>query len=78
MAACRFRSLSVDNVAQLLNDKDSEDTKKSTKQHHLSLESYLNIRNSTTVVELEAVLRKFYAQARKKDGQMYSKTIFNE
>ena len=64
MAASRFRSLSEDNVAQLLNDKDSENTKKSTKQHLLSLESYLNIRNPTTVVE--------------KDGQMYSKTIFNE
>ena len=60
---------------QLLNDKDSENTKKSTKQHRLIFESYLkekNIRNPTTAVELAAVLRKFYAEARKKDGQMYS------
>ena len=76
MAASRFRSLSEENIAQLLNDKDSENTKKSTKQHRLIFESYLkekNIRNPTTAVELAAVLRKFYAEARRMDGQMYSK-----
>ena len=76
MAASSFRSLSEENIAQLLNDKDSENTKKSTKQHRLIFESYLkekNIRNPTTAVELAADLRKFYAEARKKDGQMYSK-----
>ena len=67
--------MSEENIAQLLNDKDSENTKKSTKQHRLIFESYLkekNIRNPTTAVEA-AVLRKFYAEARKKDGRMYSK-----
>ena len=76
MAASRFRSLSKEYIAQLLNDRDSENTKKLTKQHRLIFESYLkekNIRNPTTEVELAAVLRKFYAKARKKDGQMYSK-----
>ena len=66
MAASRFRSLSEENIAQLLNDKDSENTKKSAKQHRLIFESYLkekNIRNPTTAVELAAVLRKFYAEA---------------
>ena len=33
MAASRFASLSEENTTQLLNDKDSENTKKSTKQH---------------------------------------------
>ena len=32
MAASRFRSLSEENIAQFLNDKDSENTKKLTKQ----------------------------------------------
>ena len=76
MAASRFRSLSEESIAQLLNDKDSENTKMSTKQHRLIFESYLkekNIRNPTTAVELAAVLRKFYTEAREKDGQMYSK-----
>lgn len=61
MAASRFRSFSEDNIAQLLSDKDSESTKKSTKQHRLIFEFYLkekNIRNPTTAVELKAVLRK--------------------
>ena len=69
MVASRFRSLRKENIAQLLNDKDGENTKKSTKQHRLIFESYLkekNIRNPTTAVELVAVLRKFYAEARKK------------
>jgi len=55
MAVSRFRSLSEENIAQLLNDKDSENIKKSTKQHRLIFESYLeekNIRNPTTAVEL--------------------------
>ena len=78
MAASRFRSLSEENIAQLLN-KDSENAKKSTKQHRLIFESYLkekSIRNPTTAVELAADLRKFYAEARKKDEQMYSKNSF--
>ena len=75
MAASRSRSLS-ENIAQLLYDKDSENTKKSPKQHHLIFESYLeenNIRNPTTAGELDEVLRKFYAEARKKDGQVLFK-----
>ena len=71
MAASRFRSLNEENIAQLLNDKDSENTRK----HRLIFEPYLkekNIRNPTTAVELAAVLRKLYAEARKKDEQMYS------
>ena len=71
MTASRFRSLSKENIAQLLNDKDSENTKKWTKQHRLIFESYLeekNIRNPTTAAELAAVLRKFYVEARKNDG----------
>ena len=60
---------------------ESENTKKSTKQHCLIFESYLKektIRNPTTAVELAAVLRKFYAEARKKDGKTHSKNILNE
>ena len=61
--------MSKENIAQLLNDKDSENTKKSTKQHRLTSESYhkeTNLRNPATAVELAAVLGKFYAEARKK------------
>ena len=64
MAASRFTSLSQENITQLLNDKDSESTKKLTKHHRLIFQSYFkekNIRNPSTAVELAAVLRKFYA-----------------
>ena len=44
MAASRFSSLSEENIAQLLNDKDSEN-KKSTKQYRLIFESYLKEKN---------------------------------
>ena len=71
MAASWFTSLSEENITQLLNDKDSENTKKSMKQHRLIFECYLKekkIRNPTAAVQLAAVLRKFYAEARKKIG----------
>ena len=79
MAASGFKSLSKENIAQLLNDKDSENTKRSTKQPCLIFESYLkekNISNPTTAVELAAVLRKFLRRGEpKKDGQMFSKNV---
>ena len=67
--------MSEENITQLLNDKDSENTKKLTKHHRLIFESYLKEknRNPSTAVELAAVLRTFHAEARKKYGQMYSK-----
>ena len=79
MAASRFRSLSEENIAQLLNDKDSKNTKKSTKQHRLIFESSLkdkNISNPTTAVELAAVLRKFYPRREKRMDRCTQKTPF--
>ena len=47
MDASRFTSLSEENSIQLLNDKDSENTKKSTKQHRLiRFEAYLKEKTS--------------------------------
>ena len=51
MAASRFTSLSEENITQLINEKDSENTKKLTKHHRLIFELYLkqkNIRNPST------------------------------
>ena len=79
MAASRFRSLSEENIAHLLNDKDSKNTKKSTKQHRLIFESSLkekNISNPTTAVELAAVLRKFYPRREKRMDRCTQKTPF--
>ena len=79
MAASRFRSLSEENIAQILNDKDSKNTKKSTKQHRLIFESSLkekNISNPTTAVELATVLRKFYPTREKRMDRCTQKTPF--
>ena len=40
MAPSRFASLSEENITQLLNDKDNENTKKLRKQHRLIFVSY--------------------------------------
>ena len=79
MDVSKFRSLSEENIAQLLNYKDSENTKKLMKQHRLIFESHLkekNIKNNTTAVELATVLRKFYAEVRKKMDTCTQKTPF--
>ena len=80
MAASRFTSLCEKNITQLFNNKDSENTKKSTKQHRLIFESYLKEKTSEilhwTALELAAVLRKFYAEARKQNGQYTQNTPF--
>ena len=36
MSASKFTSLSNEDITQLLNDKDRDNTKKSTKQHPLN------------------------------------------
>ena len=75
MAASRFTSLSEENITQLLNDKEGENTKKLTKHHRLIFESYLKEKQKSFNCSGVSVLRKFYAKARKKDGQMYSKGL---
>ena len=59
MTASRFRSLSKENTAQLLNDKDSENTKKSMKQHRLVFESYLKEKTSE-ILQFQWSWRQFY------------------
>ena len=51
MAASRFRSLSEENIAQLLNDTDRENTKKSTKQHRLI--SLTSRRKTSEILQLQ-------------------------
>ena len=52
MTASRFRSLSKENIAQLLNDKDSENTKTLTK-HRLIFESYLKEKVTSEILQLQ-------------------------
>ena len=65
---------------ELLEDKDSENTKRSTKVAKELFYQYLkekNIQEPHDKKELAKVLKSFYVKARKKDGEktMYNKTI---
>ena len=46
MAASSFTSLGEENITQLVNDKDSENTKKLTKHYRLIFQSYLKGKKS--------------------------------
>ena len=69
--------MSEENITQLLNDKDSENTKKLTKHHRLIFESYLkekNIRNPSTAVELAAVFEGFTPRRERKMDRCTQRT----
>ena len=79
--ACRFALSTQQEIEKLLEDKDSENTKRSTKVAKELFYEYLikrkTSRSHTTKKELAQVLKYFYVEARKKDGEktMYNKTV---
>lgn len=77
MAGSRFKSLAEEEIAELLDDKDSKNTQKSTKACRLVFEAFLqekSIQSPYTAKELATVLPSFYVEVRKKDGQLYTKS----
>ena len=79
----RFASSTDHDIATMLEDKDSSSTKKATKQAIKVLREYCAEKRLSTQfedkdkVELDNLLKQFYANARKKDGTMYSKNTMN-
>ena len=84
----RFPRNTDQHIATMLEDKDSSSTKKastkkSTKQANNVLREYCAEKGLSTQfednnkVELDNLLKQFYANARKKDGTMYSKNTIN-
>ena len=79
----RFASNTDHDIATMLEDKDSSSTKKATKQAIKVLREYCAEKGLSTQledndkVELDNLLKQFYANARKKDGTMYSKNTIN-
>ena len=75
----RFAELSENDLTCLLNEKGSKNTKKATKVALKLFREYINERKFeedepiSSQVKLAAVLRKFYAEARKKNGDLKSK-----
>jgi hypothetical protein len=78
--AARFPELSEDELSCLLDGKDSENTKKATKTAVSVFRYYIKERkiSEDDVIRSKQifanVLRKFYAEARKRDGELYCKS----
>ena len=76
----RFASVSEDELCRLIEEKDSENTKRATKASVKVFNEYLQEKNLVEPdhddkVTLANVLKRFYAEARKKsDGSPYSKS----
>ena len=76
--ASRFASSTQQEIEKLLEDKDSENTKRSTKVAKELFYEYLkdkNIQEPHDKKESAQVLKSFYVEARKKDGSFYSMTV---
>ena len=77
--ACQFASSTQQEIEKLLEDKYSENTKRSTKVAKKLFYEYLkekNIQEPHNKKELVQVLKSFYVEARKKDGEI--KTMYNK
>ena len=76
--ASRFASSTQQEIEKLLEDNDSENTKRSTKVAKDLFYEYLkeeNIQEPHDKKELSQALKSFYVEARKKDGSFYSMTV---
>jgi len=77
--ADRFADLAESDLACLLDQKNSENTKKATKVAHNVFREYLKEKKideeslTSSKEKLASVMRKFYAEARKKNGELYTK-----
>ena len=77
----RFTELSESELTSLLDQKNSDNTKKATKVALDLFRDYLKERkiDEDSLVaskdKLETALRKFYAEARKKNGELYPKAV---
>ena len=82
--ASRFASSTQQEIEKKLEDKDSENTKRSTKVAKELFYKYLkekNIQEPHDKKELSQVLKSSYVEARKKDGSfvvIFFKTMYNK
>ena len=79
----RFGEISDEELKQLLENKSSEETKRATGTAYRTFSKYLlekrwNIDLETVEIDaLDAILGKFYVDARKEDGDYYRKNSFH-
>ena len=80
LGGARFASVSDEDIASLVDNKDSANTKKATKLAVHIFEQYMKAKNiccnfeSVTPTELNNLLRRFWVEARKQNGEMYTKS----
>ena len=78
----RFSCISDEELSQILDGKDSANTKKSTNTLFNVLRSYCVEKsidfNPETITKnsLNDILLKFYVEVQKADGSLYKKTLF--
>ena len=80
-AGPNFELLSNEDLDKLLQDSDAVSTKKSMKFGFSKLESFAKLKNvdlsslstANNTVELDVLLKSFYASLRRDDGSLYSK-----
>ena len=73
--ASRFLSSSEDEIRQLLEEKDSKNTRRTYKVAQQVFHEYLlekGIAEPKEKSEIAQVLKRFYVEARKKDGSAYT------
>jgi hypothetical protein len=75
----RFAGLSTEEIETLVDNKDSENTKKATKNAITTLEAFCQETSTEnpeqlSKEELDNLLLKFYPNARKKNGEYYKKS----
>ena len=81
--AGRFGTVTDNDLQELLIDKDSKNTQRSTKAAFKVFTSYLAEKNinfniySIKSAELNEILKRFYVEIRKKDGTLYSKSLYH-
>ena len=73
--ASRFLSSLEDEIRQLLEEKDSENTKRTFKAAQQVFHEYLvekEIKEPTEKSKIARVSKRFYVEARRKDGSAYT------
>lgn len=81
--AARFAESSEEDIQRLLEEKNSENTKRATKTAVKILRDYMTEKGYDPRFEkldkraLNNVLRKFYVEARKKNGDLYKKSALS-
>ena len=76
----RFASVTDGDIETLVANKDSKNTKKATKFAVAVFEQYLKAKKiccrfeTVTPPELNDILKRFWVEARKQNGEKYTKT----